>query len=172
MRRLWEKRHPPGTFTPPTAPAGGDRETRRPRVFISYISEDRDEARQLHQALERNNIEPWIDQQGIRGGDRWSDVLQDAIEKEVDFFLVLLTRHLNDGVETVVHEEVERALKRQSRRGSGLKFVYPVQRPDSTSRLGVLDREEIQAWPLRDFEGGVADLAADIRKQFSKLQRR
>jgi hypothetical protein len=150
----------------PVLPATVD----RPKVFLSYMQEDEGVTKQLKESLERHDIESWRDKEGLRGGDRWANVIDDAIGKDADFFVVVLSQHLRDGVETYVHLEIERALQRRSRRGA-LKFIYPLQVDDDT-RLDALDRAGIQSSRLRDFDADVSELAKDIRREYAKFQRR
>lgn len=167
LRNLWEEKHPDAGFRPTGTTERGE-SADRPKAFVSYVKEDKEFAEQLVSELEGNGIETWIDVQGLRRGDNWERALQDAI-KEVDFFIVLLSRHIRDGVISYVHREVDEALKWQSMRGA-VKFIYPVQIDEEAGRLDALDRENIQASDLK--KEGVVDLAKDIKREFGKLQRR
>ena len=66
-----------------SAPAG-----RVATVFICHASEDKEKAIQVHDALKRARLEPWLDKDALRGGDRWDDLIASTIEK-VDYFVVL-----------------------------------------------------------------------------------
>jgi hypothetical protein len=164
--RLRKRSRANGDPLSPVLPATVD----RPKVFLSYMQEDEGVTKQLKESLERHDIESWRDKEGLRGGDRWANVIDDAIGKDADFFIVVLSQHLRDGVETYVHLEIERALQRRSRRGA-LKFIYPLQVDDDT-RLDALDRAGIQSSRVRDFDADVSELAKDIRREYAKFQRR
>ena len=62
--------------------------SRGPSVFICHASEDKDKASQVNDALKRARLDPWLDQQALRGGDRWDDLIAATIEK-VDYFVIL-----------------------------------------------------------------------------------
>ena len=167
LRRRWEESG--GAYEPrPSATETVDESPERPKVFVSYVSEDLHIAKQLVEALKGNGIEPWFDKDELRGGDRWDEALADAI-KEVDFFIVLLSNHFGDGIESYVHDEVEKALERK--RGA-VKFVFPMRITEDALRLDVLDRKRIQAERLNNLDTDVTALAGDIRKEFKKLRRR
>ncbi|NOT45743.1 MAG: toll/interleukin-1 receptor domain-containing protein [Acidobacteria bacterium] len=169
LSRQWQLR-PSRSGSAPAASRAGDA-TRRPRVFISHVHEDAGRAGMIAQVLERAGIEPWIDTTGLRGGERWPLALQDAIERDVDFFLVLLSPDLTDEVETYVHLEIRQALQRSARRGT-LKFIYPLQIGSTGHRLDALDRESLQVWTVTSVDEIGSDLASDIRRQFARLRRR
>jgi len=146
--------------------------TERPKAFISYMRRDHDVANRLARSLASTGIEPWIDVRDLRTGTHpdWECSLEDAIGKEVDFFVLVQTEHLADGVETWVHREVELALARKSMRGA-VKFLYAIQVDEAAQRLDALDRAHVQAWPLLDFDGDVQALATDMKREFAKLRR-
>ena len=120
--------------------------------------------------MRENNIEPWLDKDNFRGGGDWK-ALDDAIGREVDFFILLLSKNLADGNETYVHWEVERALHRTSRRGA-VKFIYPIQIDGQAERLDALDGAKIQTQLIKDFDRDVPELAKDLRREHAKLKGR
>lgn len=167
LRRRWEQEPAAGGL--PVAPATtiASRSMGRPEVFLSYLREDEGDAKRLMKALERHGIDMWYDEFRIKAGDRWPDKIADAILNEVDFFMVLLSEHLDER-DTYVHREIRLALDRRSMRGA-LKFIYPVSFSEKAHRLRALDREKIHAQHLADMNTAVANLAEDILEQFEKL---
>ena len=151
------------------APATTTTAADSPLVFLSYFRKDADDAQQLINALAGHGIAIWRDTDRLKSGDRWLDRIADVIQKEVDFFIVLHSAHLKEGVETYVHQEIEIALKRRSRRGRRMKFIYPVSLTANAHRLYSLDDLHVQH--LVDLDAAVGHLASDIRKQFAQLQR-
>lgn len=65
--------------------------TRMYDVFISYSSQNRAQALQICDVLEKNGFVCWIDRSGIRGGKDYAEVIPKAI-KSSRCFLLLLTR--------------------------------------------------------------------------------
>ncbi|HEX2908496.1 MAG TPA: TIR domain-containing protein [Phototrophicaceae bacterium] len=59
-------------------------------VFISYSHEDRFIAETLAQRLPKVGYRPWVDFEGIRGGDQWKHSIDYALDHSA-VFLILLT---------------------------------------------------------------------------------
>ena len=172
VRRRWQQRHPEPDYRPAESTPHPVAAPERPRTFISYMKEDRDRAERLAESLESRGIDPWIDVDGgTTKGLTWETSIEDAIGKDADFFIVLLSRHLADGVETYVHREVQAAVRRQSMRGN-VKFLYSLMIDGEASRLDVLDRQKVQAWAVEEFEAGIPELSTDIKREYAKLRRR
>ena len=53
--------------------------TKPDQIFISYSSKDADFVSRLASSLEHAGISAWVDRKAIRGGDRWMDVLANAM---------------------------------------------------------------------------------------------
>jgi hypothetical protein len=171
VRKRWNERHPEPDYRPDEGTQQAS-EPERPRTFISYMNEDRSFADHLARSLETRGIDPWIDVDGgTKKGPTWEQSLDDAIARDVDFFVVLLSRHLADGVDTYVHREVQAALRRKSMRGA-VKFLYAVMIDREAQRLDALDREKIQAWTFEEFDAGVNELSTDMKREYAKLRRR
>jgi hypothetical protein len=107
------------------APRGGR------AVFICHASEDKDTASQVHEALKRAELEPWLDKDALRGGDRWDDLIVSTIEK-VDYFVVLNSKSLGakSRARSYVNKEINRALEAQEERLLG-NFIVPATLDDS-----------------------------------------
>lgn len=57
-----------------------DRESMHHKVFISYSRRDKDTAEYLCNLLKENNIEYWIDKEGIYSSSNYKELIVDAIE--------------------------------------------------------------------------------------------
>ncbi len=138
----------PSAGDPSAAPTGAP--TGAPTVFICHASEDREKARQVHDALRRARLEPWLDKESLRGGDRWDDLIGSTIEK-VDYFVVLNSRALaaKSREASYVNKEIKRALLADERRLIG-HFIVPAS-IDDTPLLAPL--KGYQAVDLRPPEG-------------------
>lgn len=172
LGKRWQEKHPEGAaFRPVPSSDEVYDDAEQPEVFISYVSEDVEDAQQLAQALTSNGIQPWLDKRRLRGGDRWDLALDKAIGA-VDFFIVLLSKHLTDHVQTYVHKEISKALERQAMFGAGVKFIFPMRIDSEAPRLAALDHAKIQSSDLINLDIDIAELASDVKKQFAKIQRR
>ena len=84
----------------------------RPAAFISYSHLDRAFALRLRDALGGSGKDAWLDENEIRGGERWSEELQRAI-RMADAFLFLLSPHSAGSREC--RAELDHALKLNKR---------------------------------------------------------
>jgi hypothetical protein len=143
------------------APAAASQPGGGPTVFICHASEDREKASQIHDALKRARLEPWLDQQALRGGDRWDDLIELTIEK-VDYFVVLNSKALaaKSRESSYVNKEIRRALQADEMRLVG-RFVVPAA-IDDTPLLEPLAK--FHAVDLRKPEG-LSDLVRAIKRQ-------
>ncbi|MCP3959769.1 MAG: TIR domain-containing protein [bacterium] len=141
----------PEPVPPPTAGA---------KVFICHASEDAARAGEVCDILEGADLEPWLDKESLRGGDRWDDMIESTI-KQVDYFLVLNSRALaakSRGV-AYVNKEIKVALRADDLRMRS--FIVPVR----------IDDEPLLE-PLRGFHAvdlggphGERDLIRAIKRQ-------
>lgn len=67
-------------------------EIRRPSVFLSYSSKDKQFVRSLAHNLRKQKISVWLDEVEIRVGQSLIEKLREAIDS-VDFVIVVLSRH-------------------------------------------------------------------------------
>ena len=116
----------------------------RPRVFISYTSEDADQARRLWEGLDRAGFETWLDKVRLEGGDRWDPTIEQAIEQS-DYVLVLQSRALVAKVDSYVNKEIDLARERASRVASSFKCIIPLEIEPGDRRQ---DLQSYQAQPL------------------------
>ena len=86
----------------------------RPRVFISYASEDGHQARRLSEGLDRAGFEVWLDKERLEGGDRWDTTIEQAIDQS-DYVLVLQSRALVAKADSYVNKEIALARERAKR---------------------------------------------------------
>jgi len=106
------------------------------RVFICHASEDAEHARSIHDTLVRAGLNPWLDQEALRGGDRWDSLIEETI-RGVDYFVVINSRHLEEKSRgaSYVNKEIKTALNAEEWRFG--KFIIPV-RVDANPLLGAL----------------------------------
>ena len=167
-----EERWPMRSGQPrPTAVAVGPD---APMVFVSYVKEDQEAARRLFDALRGRGLEPWLDEEDLRVGDRWDPRLEQAIA-DCDYFVVLQSRNLNVRDFSYVYKEVELALEKQRRQRPGLVFILPVRIDDVTYEDGSPGcLEPVRHLQTQDLEGeeAVNKLLSQIVRDHQKRTRK
>jgi len=98
----------------------------KPIVFLCHEQEDKDFAVQLYGELKESGIEPWIDKEDLKGGDRWEKVIERTINKEIDYLIILNSKALLGKGEGYVNTEIKFAIKRQLRFSGQLRFIIPI----------------------------------------------
>ena len=81
-----------------------------PTVFLCYRRMDRDAVLKVEEALHQNGINTWRDEQNLRGGDNWNQVIQDVLRKHVDYVVVLQTPNMVQQVKGYCKREIGIAL--------------------------------------------------------------
>jgi len=98
------------------------------RVFISYAKEDKQFAERIYKDLQKSDkslIKPWIDFKDIKPGQKWSLMIEQAIEKS-DFFIALLSNHsLNK--RGYVQKELKIALNQLEQIPDSGTYIIPVR---------------------------------------------
>src|SRR5450755_2161757 len=58
----------------------------RQRVFIAYVEEDLEHAKNLYRAFEKHGFRPWLDKKKLMPGQNWPRAIETAIQTS-DFFV-------------------------------------------------------------------------------------
>ena len=121
------------------------------QIFISYSSKDADFALKLFKSLQPF-YDVWIDQDDIKGGAKWEQLLKDAITN-CDVFLVVVSSNSNNSDwvrrETILADRLN-------------KFRIPIMLNDDMP-LRLLDLQYIDF--RGDYSGGLRDLLAVLQTQ-------
>ena len=78
------------------------------RVFISYAREDRTMAQRLYNDLKQAGVKPWLDVEDLRPGQRWKDMINQAIRNS-SYIITLLSSH-SISKRGFVQKELKKAL--------------------------------------------------------------
>jgi hypothetical protein len=161
LRRRYEKAQRP---TPTLRELPAD----VPMVFLCYDMRDREHVKQVEARLQAGEVGIWRDQQDLRGGDEWDRLIQQVLEKRVDYVLVLQTPNMLDRAESYIHKEIKIALERQDRFDAGERFLIPaiLQGRAGLERLSRLQSVDLTA---RD---GVERLVKEILEDWAKRRSR
>jgi len=139
-----------------------------PTIFICHASEDKERAASLYSRLEQEGFKPWLDREKLRGGDQWDALIIRTIKKEIDYFVVLLSRTLVDKNIAYVNKEINTALDRQMefRKSSGINFIIPVK----IEECGLL--EDLESYQAIDISSGNVDELVKLIKRDQQLRKR
>jgi TIR domain/SIR2-like domain len=94
-------------------------------IFISYASEDGKVAEQVARMLAAAQLDPWLDRDQVKAGNRFMDRIRTGIRRS-DLFIALLSTHCLKKGERYFREEWECARQKADRRESTFQFVFPI----------------------------------------------
>jgi len=63
----------------------------KPQVFIAYVEEDLETARELYRIFEQRGFRPWLDKKKLMPGQNWPRAIETAIQTS-DYFVACLSR--------------------------------------------------------------------------------
>lgn len=138
----------------------------RPRVFISYASEDREIAARLYSSL-LVEFDPWFDKQDLQGGDLWEQAIVDGL-RNTHFVLVIYSSALSRKRDSYVNREIELARKRASEiRG---RCLIPLRTEEISQQERIAELQDFQEVPLGTdtYEDDVKKLLSLMRREFQR----
>jgi hypothetical protein len=148
------------------------KQIRHAQVFISYERSDEVVARKLFESLPKDQIEPLLDTDYLRGGEDWNAELEDKL-RNCDYFLVLNSRNLVEKKIGYVNKEILMALDLQKYRQRGMTFIIPVLVGGIAIEEGLKDLQGLQHLSLRSesFKTDVDQIAKTIFRAFQLRER-
>lgn len=96
-----------------------------PKVFISYVSEDRHLVDRLSSDLRSQRIDVWLDRDSILPGHPWKDAIRKAI-LEGDYFIACFSDAYSERSRTYMNEELLQAIKELRLRPADQGWFIPV----------------------------------------------
>ncbi len=94
-------------------------------MFLSYASQDAEEARRICDALRQAGVEVWFDQSELRGGDAWDQNIRRQI-RECALFVPLISGQTQARREGYFRREWKLAADRTQDMAEGTPFLLPV----------------------------------------------
>lgn len=129
-------------------------------VFISYIHENKEKVHRLPEDLRRSGIKVWLDEDKIKPGQFWKDVIRDAIQGG-SFFIACFSKEYNERNRSHMNEELTLAIdelrKRPNNRVWFISVLLSGEVPNRPISDGVTLRD-IQWVDLRqdqDWDNGI-----------------
>ncbi len=94
-------------------------------VFISYSSENRDQARMLRQQLRSKGVEAWFDVEQLEAGDNWEQKIKLNIQR-CTVFLPLISASTETRLEAFFRREWKQAASRADAIDDKVPFILPL----------------------------------------------
>ena len=95
-------------------------------VFLSYASQDAEAARRIAEALRRDGVEVWFDQEGgLEHGDEWDAKIRHQI-RDCVLFIPVISANTQARLEGYFRIEWELATERAMGIAHGVPFILPV----------------------------------------------
>ena len=94
-------------------------------VFLSYASQDAEDATRICEALRAVGVDVWLDQTALRGGDAWDSQIKKQIH-ECALFIPLISKHTNARSEGYFRREWNLAARRLLDMAQDTAFLVPV----------------------------------------------
>ena len=82
-----------------------------PKVFLSYVKENKHSIRQLDKDLMDYGIDVVTDYKYISGGDNWKNRIRNLIY-ESGYFIACFSKEFNERKESVAYRELDYAIER------------------------------------------------------------
>jgi hypothetical protein len=134
----------------------------RQRVFIAYVEEDLEHAKNLYRAFEKHGFRPWLDKKKLMPGQNWPRAIETAIQTS-DFFVACFSERATTKRGTF-HSELRYALNCASKVPLDEIFFIPV-RLDNCVVPGRIARKIQYVDLFPDWETGVDRVIAVLRRQ-------
>ena len=137
-----------------------------PKVFICHAHENKEFAKKFYVKLKEAGFNPWLDDEHIEPAAKWEKCILEAIN-DVDYFIVLLSESLNNGIQRYAYHEIDLALARTKEFKTETCFIIPVM----IEKCSVLERlKYLNAIKLIE-ENDFASLFKFIKRNFAKRSR-
>jgi TolB-like protein/Flp pilus assembly protein TadD len=94
-------------------------------VFLSYASQDAVAAQRIAEALRSGDIEVFLDQSELRGGDAWDKKIRHEI-RDCVLFIPIVSRHAQERLEGYFRHEWNLAIERTHHMAENKAFLVPV----------------------------------------------
>jgi hypothetical protein len=128
-------------------------------VFLSYASEDRQEARTIGEAITQLGLEVWLDESALGGGEAWDQKIRAQI-RECDYFMPIVSARTEARHEGYFRREWRLAVERTLDMADDHLFLVPVV-IDDTDQAGARVPEKFLAVQWLRVPAGLATPALE-----------
>ncbi len=177
LHRRWTEKHPtvetvaPEASSPDTSPAdtSAPPDMEPDAIFLSYASEDRDQAQSIYDALRERHLAVWFDKRELTAGSSWDDKIRRNIQT-CSLFVPLISRHTLTVKDRYFRIEWDEAARRAPMRHPDVPFILPVgvddTKPDASGLPEAIRKVQ---WESPD---RFVEQVVDIFKQVQRANRR
>jgi TolB-like protein/cytochrome c-type biogenesis protein CcmH/NrfG len=109
-------------------------------VFLSYAREDTEAARRIADALRAFGLEVWFDQNELRGGDAWDQMIRRQI-RECALFVPIISATTQERGEGYFRREWKLGVERTHDMAAGVAFIMPVVVDDTPADEATVPEE-------------------------------
>jgi hypothetical protein len=177
LHRRWSERNPAAGTEPAvegeeTGPTPGPAADTEPgAVFLSYASEDRDEAACIRDALETAGVDVFFDKDDLQAGDAWDVRLRHVISRS-SLFVPVISQHTLTIERRYFRTEWNEAIDEARKAAPNDVFILPVVIDDTAPTVDALP-EQFRALEWTRLPGGRPDprFVALVRGLFRKHQK-
>lgn len=133
---------------------------KRPAVFLAYVEEDLLVARKLHDQLQQQGCDPWLDRVKLLPGQNWPRAIEHAIAVS-DYFVPLFSRR-SVSKSGMFQSELRYALDCAARRPLDEDFFVPVRLEECRIPSRIKSAiQYVDVFP--DWSAGVANLLRSLK---------
>jgi hypothetical protein len=139
-----------------------------PIVFLCHANEDKRQAEDLARDLEKIGFKPWLDKEGLSGGDEWDQKITKLISDEINYFVVLQSKALEGKEVGYVNKEIALALEKQLQVRAPRIFIVPVF-IEKCDKLKLLE-----GWQSIDLtaSNGMVELSNALRRDVERVKKK
>jgi hypothetical protein len=139
-----------------------------PTVFVCHAHEDAAFAARVSDGLRANSINVWLDKDALGGGDSWNHEIEESLQHDVNYCVVLQSVNLRHKAVGYVNKEIALALDRQQQYREPRIFLIPAVIDAQENILRELDA--LQAVDLTAADG-IDRLVRVIRRDMDLASR-
>jgi hypothetical protein len=173
LHRRWSERHPASGDEPavPAEEPTSHADMEPGAVFLSYASEDRDEAASIKDALEKAGVDVFFDKENLQAGDAWDAKLRHVISRS-SLFVPVISQHTLTIERRYFRTEWTQALDEARKAAPNDRFIVPVVIDDTAPDVDALP-EKFRELEWQRVPGGRPDpqFVALVRGLFRKHQK-
>ncbi len=132
-------------------------------IFLSYSSQDADDAQRITDALRVAGLEVWFDQSELRGGDAWDAAIRKQI-KECALFVPVISANTDARSEGYFRLEWKLAVDRSHLMADDQTFLLPVVIDDTLEPTArVPDKFRERQWSRLKDDDAIAAFAEQVK---------